>query len=367
MEPFKNRIGPHAVAQITQLVAGEWDPHGFERRALAGLDALELKDRVIHVADALRASLPADYPTALGQILAGLPESPDHTNELTERFELWPLCTFVERHGLAHPDLSLDAMPALTALWSCEFAIRPYFQADPEHVLRRLASWVDHDNVHVRRLVSEGSRPRLPWGIRLQHRIDHPERMLPLLERLRDDPEEYVRRSVANHLNDIAKDHEDLVLDVAADWLRDAPAPRRKLVKHALRTHIKAGNPRAYGLIGLQPFVGTVQTALSPAGIAVGEAVHLDVTLTSSAKRNQRVRLDYGVHHLRKNGSRTAKVFHWTERTVKPGETLVLRKSHTVAKVSTRALYAGQQALDLRVNGEPTEAWPFDLDLRSQR
>ncbi|MCB9677131.1 MAG: DNA alkylation repair protein [Alphaproteobacteria bacterium] len=361
MEPFKNRIGPAAVAQIARLVPGDWDRAGFTHHATTGLAALELKDRVAHIADALHATLPWDYPTAVGRILDGLPPMPEHTDRLTDAFELWPLTAFVERHGLAHPDVSLAAMPALTGHWSCEFAIRPYFRDDPEGVAKRLEGWAEHPNAHVRRLVSEGTRPRLPWGIRLQDRIERPQRMLPLLERLRDDPSEYVRRSVANHLNDIAKDHPDLLVEIAGSWLRDAPATRRKLVKHALRTQIKACDPRAYGLIGLRPFEGTVRIAVSPGSVAVGEAVTLTAELVSTAKRAQRVRLDYAVHHLRKNGGRTPKVFHWTERTVKPGETLTMAKAHPMREVSTRRYYPGAQAIDLRVNGEATEALGFTL------
>jgi len=254
-------------------------------------------------------------------------------------------------------------METLTQYWSCEFAIRPYFAAEPDAVLTRLRRWVTHPNVHIRRLVSEGSRPRLPWGIRLQHRIAHPETMLPLLEALRDDPEEYVRRSVANHLNDIAKDHPDLVIRTAKAWLTDAPPTRIKLIKHALRTQIKAGDTRAYALIGLQPFAGSVQVVRSPERIAVGEAVTLSVTLQSQSDAPQRIRLDLGLHFRLKNESLSTKVFHWTERTLKPGEVMTLEKVYTVRKVSTRRLYPGEQAIDLRVNGAATPATPFFLDV----
>ncbi len=367
-EPFKNRIDTGAIERIAALVPGSWDRTGFVRAASADLADLELKDRVNQVADALRAALPDDFPTALEQILAGLPEAPVDTDSLTDAFELWPLCSFVERHGLDHPAASLAAMPRLTPHWSCEFAIRPFYRDDPDHVHQWLDRWVTHDNVHVRRLVSEGTRPRLPWGIRLDNRIADPERMRPLLEQLRDDPSEYVRRSVANHLNDIAKDHPAALVELARDWLTDVPArhekTREKLVRHALRTQIKAGDPAAFALIGLHPFEGTVQLEVSPRQVVVGEPLDLSVTLTSTAEQPQRVRLDYGVHYLRKNGSHSAKVFKLAERTIPPGHSVLVERTHRTRIVTTRRLYAGQQRIDVRVNGvaTPTVDWTLHLE-----
>ncbi len=361
MAAFKYKIDAGAVARIAGRVPGDWDREGFRRAALDGLDALELKGRVAQVADALRAALPGPYPAALRQLLAGVPEAPPPGSGLTEDWSYWPLCTFVERHGLGHPGPSLDAMERLTPHWSCEFALRPYFAADPQGVYARLERWVAHPSVHLRRLVSEGTRPRLPWGARLRHRVRHPELLLPLLERLRDDPEDYVRRSVANHLNDIAKDHPELLLRVAAGWSQGAPPARQRLLKHALRTLLKAGDPRAYALIGLRPFEGTIRVERSPARVAVGEVITLRATLCSRSEHPQRLRLDLGVHFRLKSGALSPRVFRWTERSIQPGEVLTLRKDYALRRVSTRRLYPGAQAIDLRVNGVATEALPFSI------
>lgn len=358
IEPFKNQIDARAVAHITRFVGGDWDRDAFTGEALDGLDALELKARVVHVADALRRHLAPDWPTALAQVVSALPEAPTETDELTTAMGLWPVLTLVERHGLDTPDASLSALERLTPFWSAEFAVRPYFRDDPEGMVQWVDRWSRHDNVHVRRLASEGSRPRLPWGIRLQCRIDTPKALVPSLERLRDDPSEYVRRSVANHLNDIAKDHPDVVLEVAQAWL-PGPKTREKLVRHALRTQIKACDPRAYTLLGLEPFGGQATFTCATDHLYVGEALALEVTLESPVE--QRVRLDLGLHFLKKNGTRTPKVFHWSERTLKPGKPLTLRKSFKVAKVSTRVYHPGEQGIDLRINGVPTPLQPFVL------
>lgn len=362
MEPFKNHVNPEVVRELAGRIPGTWDQAVFLEHALTGLESLELKARVVQVADALHAALPGPFPAAVARIVAGLGPDPRSTDRLTADWGAWAFCTFVERHGLAHPEPALDAMERLTCHFSCEFAIRPFFAADPERVAARVSRWTQHPNVHLRRLASEGTRPRLPWGIQLADRIERPERLLPVLEALRDDPEEYVRRSVANHLNDIAKDHPDWLLEVLSGWLENADKDRRRLVKHALRTLIKAGDPRSYALVGLAPFVGTVAFEPSPPRIRVGEALTLQARLTSTSRQPQRVRLDLGLHLLKKRGDRSVKVFHWTERTLAPGETITVPKAFPIKPVSTRVLYYGEQAIDLRINGVSTQVSPFVLD-----
>ena len=363
MEPFKNHVNPAVVQELAGRIPGTWDRAAFLSLALTGLEALELKARVQHVADALHATLPGPFPTAVAQIVAGLGPDPTHTDRLTADWGVWAFNTFVERHGLAHPEAALDAMERLTCHFSCEFAIRPYFAADPDGVSARVARWTRHPNVHLRRLASEGTRPRLPWGIQLADRIERPERLLPVLEVLRDDPEAYVRRSVANHLNDIAKDHPDWLIDVLGGWLEGADTERRRLVKHALRTQIKAGDGGAYRLVGLEPFVGTATLACEQGGIRVGEALSLRAEVVSTHDRPQRIRLDLGLHLRKKRGNTTVKVFHWTERTLAPGEVLVIDKRFPIQPVTTRVFHAGDQAIDLRVNGVETPRIAFSLDV----
>lgn len=341
-------------------MGGTWDRDAFRREATAGLDALELKARVVHVADALRRQLAPEWPDALAQVLSSMPAEPTTTDGLTDAMGLWSVLTLVERHGLAHPELSLDALGRLTPFWSAEFAVRPYFEADPTGMLAWLERWSVDDNVHRRRLASEGSRPRLPWGIRLGCRIADPLAVVPVLTRLRDDPSEYVRRSVANHLNDIAKDHPDHVLTLARDWLPGSPQTL-KLVRHALRTQIKQGEPAVYRLLGLEPFAGTVRFEVGTDSVTVGDVLPLRVEL--EAEQDQRVRVDFALHHRRANGTLSPKVFHWTERTVEAGIPLVLEKNYALRKVTTRRLYAGGHAVDVRINGERVEPISFTVVL----
>lgn len=358
MEALKERIDADAVRSLALYVPAP-ARDGFLRHALDGLDALELKARVIQVADALREALPEDWPSAIGYVLDQLPPAPTHTDALTAGMPLWPLLTLVERHGLDHPDLSLEALARLTPHWTAEYAVRPYFQADPEAMRTWVDRWSLSEDVHVRRLASEGSRPRLPWGIRLHCRIDDPQALLPCLERLLDDPSEYVRRSVANHLNDLAKDHPDLVLQIARDW--SAPG-RERLIRHGLRTLLKEGHPEALSAIGLRPFAGSVEVLPPSPTVVLGASLSLQVRLCSET--TQRVRLDYAVHHRRQDGSLHPKVFTWSERTLKAGQTVELIREHPFVPRSVRRLHPGLQRVDVRVNG--VVHGPFDVELLPQ-
>lgn len=349
------------MRQLASRIPGDWDREAFVTRAIAGLEELELKARVVHITEALHQVLPASFPEAVALVEQGVDGPRSDTDSLVDDWGCWVLCTFVERYGLAHPQRALDAMERLTSHFSCEFALRPYFQADPGGVTARVERWARSDDPHLRRLASEGTRPRLPWGIRLHDRIEHPERLLPVLQALRDDPSQYVRRSVANHLNDIAKDHRDLVVEIGREWMRDAPPDRVRLVRHALRTHIKAGDPRAYEVIGLRPFDGSVHVELSEPQLVLGQALEIRVELILS--RPQRLRLDLGIHHQRKDGSFGLKVFHWTERTLEQGTHSLVRKQR-IRRVSTRAFYPGEQGFDLRINGEAGEVIAFFVEER---
>jgi 3-methyladenine DNA glycosylase AlkC len=220
---------------------------------------------------------------------------------------------FVARRGLATPDRALQVLHALTQRFTAEFAIRPFIVQHPALVFATLQRWTQDPSDHVRRLVSEGSRPRLPWGLQLKALVADPSPTLPLLRALQDDPSEYVRRSVANHLNDIAKDHPALV----ADWLRthlpDAPPARRTLLRHASRTLIKAGDRRCWPPGGWTSPSRARPRWRCPAAAAGGRVLRAALSLQSGAARPQKLAVDYAVHHVKADGRLTAKVFKgWT-------------------------------------------------------
>jgi 3-methyladenine DNA glycosylase AlkC len=228
--------------------------------------------------------------------------------------------------------------------------------------LATLARWRSDPSAHVRRLVSEGSRPRLPWGLRIQRLVADPSPTLPLLGHLQDDTSDYVRRSVANHLNDIAKDHPGVVADWLRDHLPDAPPERRALLRHASRTLVKQGDARVLQAWGLgQALRGEARLSLSPRRVAVGGKLELALELVSSSARPQPLAIDYVVHHVKANGSTSPKVFKGWKRTLAPRECCRLLKSHSLRPVSTRVLYPGEHRVDVQVNGKVVASASFRL------
>lgn len=372
-EPFKNLIHAGTVDAAARHLARttpEFDARRFRRLASQGLEGLEFKARARHLCSALEDTLPADFAANCDAIEAAL--APIRGNEaLSELYDrddglsgwvVWPLSEYVARRGLDSPKRALAALHAMTQRFSAEWALRPFIERHPELTFATLTRWTRDPSEHVRRLVSEGSRPRLPWGLQLRSLIADPSPTLPLLERLQDDPSEYVRRSVANHLNDIAKDHPGRVADWLEQHLPDAPAPRRALLRHASRTLIKRGDRRVLEAWGLgRPFAGEAALTVSPRRIALGEAVTLALTLHSRAKRAQRLVIDYAVHHVKANGGTAPKVFKGWNVTLAPGETRALEKRHALKPITTRTYHAGRHAVDVRINGKVCAEGAFIL------
>jgi 3-methyladenine DNA glycosylase AlkC len=374
-EPFKNLLNPALVREAGAALArqpGGFDARGFVRHAMRGLEALEMKARAMQIADALEATLPPRFADAAALIEAALaPAEPGEAMAAAQALDdglrgwiLWPVGEFVARRGLAEPDRALATLHALTQRFTAEFAIRPFIAQHPALVFDTLARWTHDPSHHVRRLVSEGSRPRLPWGLQLRALIRDPSPTLPLLRALQDDASAYVRRSVANHLNDIAKDHPALVAQWLHAHLPGAGAERRALLRHASRTLIKAGDPAVLEAWGLgAPFRGEAALTLEPAGIALGEAVTLRLTLRSTAARAQRLVVDYAVHHVRADGSTRPKVFKgWTPDLPARGE-LRLEKRHAVRPITTRRYFEGTHRIVVQVNGRAVAEAAFELAL----
>ena len=214
---------------------------------------------------------------------------------------------------VAQPRRSLRALHALTQRNTAEYAVRPFLIHHRDLTMATLTDWVDDPSPHVRRLVSEGTRPRLPWGVQLKHLVEDPRPCLPLLLRLMDDPSEYVRRSVANHLNDVSKDHPDVVVGWLQEHLPGATPTREATLRHAARTLVKQGDKRALRAFGLgRAFRGDATLALRPRRARVGDAVEVAVTVTSGATRPQDLVADYVVHHVKQGGSSRAKTLDVT-------------------------------------------------------
>jgi 3-methyladenine DNA glycosylase AlkC len=362
-EPFKNLLNPTLVRTAGDALARStpaFDRRAFERRALRGLDALEMKARAMQIADALEATLPADFDAACAAIEDALAPPIAVDGASAERdaagglagWIVWPLGEFVARRGLDEPERALQALHALTQRLTAEFAIRPLIVRHPRLVFDTLQRWTTDPSAHVRRLCSEGSRPRLPWGLRLHALVADPAPTLPILAALQDDASETVRRSVANHLNDIAKDHPALVVDWVHRHLGDASAERRALLAHASRTLVKQGHAPMLALWGAaQAFEGRCTLKVAPRSIAVGDSVTLNLSLRSTAAKAQSLLIDYAVHHVKANGTTSAKVFKGWKLTLAAGESRALTKQHSFKPVTTRRYHAGRHAIEVSING----------------
>ncbi|TNJ32681.1 DNA alkylation repair protein [Arenimonas terrae] len=371
-DAFKNLINPALVRACGEHLQRRWrdfDRRGFERLALRGLADLEMKARAMQIADALEATLPEDFDRAAGLIESAL--APAATGDSLDFRSTetglagwigWPLGEFLARRGQAEPERGLRALHALTQRFTGEFAIRPYLVNHFDLTLRTLSGWTGDRSAHVRRLVSEGSRPRLPWGLQIKALITDPTPTLPLLRALQDDGSEYVRRSVANHLNDIAKDHPGVVADWLETHLPDATPERRALLKHASRTLVKKGDGRVLAAWGLgAPFRGEATLAITPRRVAVGGAVALQLTLVSTSAKPQLLAIDYVVHHVKANGSTSPKVFKGWQLTLAPRETRALAKTHSLKPITTRVYYPGEHRVDVQANGKVVASASFVL------
>jgi 3-methyladenine DNA glycosylase AlkC len=357
-EPFKNLLNPSVVRDIGARLEARlpgFARRRFERSALDGLEGLEMKARAMQIATALEACLPSSFPDAAEAIEGAIGDG-------LAGWALWPVGEFVARRGLDTPDRALAVLHALTQRFTAEWAIRPFIVRHPALVFDTLQRWTADPSEHVRRLVSEGSRPRLPWGLQLRTLIADPSPTLPLLEALLDDPSDYVRRSVANHLNDIAKDHPHRVADWLERHLPDATAERRALLRHASRSLIKSGDARVLAAWGLgRPLRGTATLAVSPRRIALGEAVTLAVELSAASRRPQALVIDYAIHHVKANGSSSPKVFKGWTLALAGGETRALAKSHAVRPITTRRYFSGTHRVELMVNGRVEATAAFEL------
>ncbi|NUP02565.1 MAG: DNA alkylation repair protein [Nonomuraea sp.] len=351
-QPLKNMINASSVAVLAGGLAEVWPafPRArFTGRALSGLDPLELKDRVRHVATAIHEALPSPYPRAAELVRA-----------CAERGELdmwsgWPLTEHTAVHGVGHLEEAMTTVAAITPYATGEFAVRPFLDRYRDDALAIMHGWAESPDEHLRRLASEGSRPRLPWATRVGWLMT-PGPTLPLLDRLRDDPSEYVRRSVANHVNDLAKDHPETALALLARWRADGGSHVERVVRHAVRGLLRAGHPEALELLGATPGSGSAGAlTLDSATVAVGAKLTFTVTVTADAPGP--LLLKYAV---RRPGSR--RVFHLGQReAATPGTTFTVRKSHSFRPVTTRNEPPGPRELDVIVNGRTAATTAFTL------
>ncbi len=339
---------PDSIDLLAQVIRKQYPPFDYKlfRKLVfnAQWGKLELKARMHHVSDCLHTCLPDDYISALVVLVKAAPE--------VKGFEGMVLPDYVEKYGMDHWEESLNALGHFTRFSSSEFAIRPFLDKDPDQVMKYMMIWAESKHENVRRLASEGCRPRLPWAMILPKFIVDPGPVLEVLEKLKDDPSLFVRKSVANNLNDISKDHPDLVLEVAVRWYGYSDRTNW-IIKHGLRTLLKKGNPRALTLFGLSnaEHLDVMNFRLNRNKIKYGESLDFSFYLQNSNDEAKKVRLEYVITLARAAGKFYEKVFQIAERELQTGKTFFKRR-YSFIDMTTRKHYPGKHSISIVVNGE---------------
>lgn len=363
-EPLKNLIHPRLVTEMADRLAKQsagFDRETFLACALTGLEHLELMQRAALVRDALIETLPRDYCEAARLLGAALP---DEREDGLRGWALLPVNQFIALKGLDHFDTSLALLKKLTPHFTAEFGIRPFIDADQDRALATIGAWTADQDHHVRRLASEGTRPRLPWAMRLPALVRDPAPILSLLTALIDDPEEYVRRSVANSLNDIAKDHPGLVAAFVGHHITGASPDRKRLLKHASRTLLKQGHSQALANFGFAAATDiSAELTISTPDVRFGDHAAFSLLIGNTSGDPQNLMIDYAVHHRKANGLLTPKVFKWKSLVLAPGETARLEKNHPIRPITTRVYYPGAHRIEIQINGQPVAAGEFMLSM----
>jgi len=361
MEPLKEMFNPAYFAKLARVIKIVYPTFGASRfldEVTKSLTTQSLNERMRHAASLLPAFLPASYPKAVGILKGVVPQMPPGYTNL-----LFP--EYVAMHGQNHFEESLRALHYFTSFGSSEFAIRVFLKNDLERTLPFMYRWAEDNNEHVRRLASEGTRPRLPWSFKLEAFVNKPQLAEPILSTLRADEALYVRKSVANHLNDISKDSPDYALTLIRKW--DLTHPHTSwIVKRGCRSLLKQGDKQSMRVFGFsgKPKVVIKALKLDKREIRLNETLSFSVSIQSAAQAAQKLMIDYRIYFQKKTGKALPKVFKWKELTIHHHDTLLLTKRQRFQDFTTRKHYPGRHRLEVLVNGEVMAHKDFHLMIK---
>ena len=315
----------------------------------------ELKARVRIITNTLHDHLPENYEKSLSVLIPA-------SKKINWGYFGIFFPDYVECYGLNSWTSSMKALKEFTKSSSGEFAIRPFIEQDQDRAFKELLKWSKDKNHHVRRLSSEGCRPRLPWGRKLKELVKDPSPILEILENLKDDPELYVRKSVANNINDISKDHPEIVLDIAKKWIGKSERTDW-IIKHGLRTLLKKGNKRALKIFGHHETKGLEINSLklSVKNLNIGDKLNFSFKVKNSNEKALNVRLEYAIYYVKKNGVHSKKVFQISKATILKG-THSFSKSQSFKNFTTRKHYPGKHKLGVLINGQEMAIVSFVLN-----
>lgn len=341
---------------LSQVIDDEWENKEFSQRGR-------------HISTSMKNFLPADYKEAIAKILElinHVKETPYWKSVRETSFglslEYGFLAGFVEQYGLDEYETSVNAIEEITRFTSCEFAVRPFIIKYPDKMMKQMLVWSQHDHWAVRRLASEGCRPRLPWAMALPDLKKNPAPILPVLENLKNDAFEIVRKSVANNLNDIAKDHPQTVIDLARKWQGESKNTDR-LIKHGCRTLLKQGHTEALALFGWH----TVQHVciqdfqiLTPE-VPIGTSLEFSFKLMNNHNEKVKIRLEYGLYYQKANGTLSRKVCKISEKEYAANSVTSITRKHSFRVITTRIFHPGLHQVSIIINGNELDKQGFEL------
>ncbi len=357
-EPLKNLYTPQLLQTLADLLHKQHKAFNSKKFLQTVFDAewsnRELKQRMRHITHAINQHLQVPYTQQI-EILSSIAHH--FTGFIAIVFP-----DFVEVYGLDEPDISIPALELFTQYSSSEFAVRPFIIRHEKRMVKQHLKWAKHPNHHVRRLASEGIRPRLPWAMALPAFKKDPSAILPILELLKHDDSEYVRRSVANNLNDISKDHPEVVLDIINKWKGLSPETDR-IVKHAARGLLKQGHTEALQSFGLNHKIKTTvsDVQLSKKNIRINDKIDFSFSVVLNEKTAHTIRLEYRIYFIKANGKPSGKIFQIGTYTLQPKQTLSIKRTHAFADLTTRKHYPGVHRLSIVVNGQEYSEVLFTL------
>jgi 3-methyladenine DNA glycosylase AlkC len=348
-------IGAHTALALTSAIhtASADRPLPALHAASGALGPLALRERADLLRDALLSDLDGTYDDLAAVIRRAAASGVHFSGWL-----IWPVTSAIASRAIedgrdAAFDDALVMLASLTSRLTSEFAIRALLRHDLARALSVIeSSWVVSDDVDVRRLASEGTRPYLPWATRVPGLMRKPKATVPILTALYRDESDYVRRSVANHLNDLSRDHADLVVDTARAWLAAPDENTAQLVRRALRTLVKRGDPGALALLGFRPAaLDVTDLEMDRHEVAIGDSIGFSAHITNVGDETARLSIDYVIHHRKADGQTTVKTFKLAVRTVAPGQTIQVAETHSFRVITTRTYHPGTHAIELLVNG----------------
>lgn len=356
------------VNKLASNISRVWP--SFKQRSfidtiIPNLSKLSFGDRCSLITKTLHSNLPEDFQTAVQILIDALgPEAVADSLSGFDGFIVMPQCLFVSRYGMDYFDVSINALYEMTKRFTAEGDIRPFIEKYPEKTMAFLHRITNDINPYARRLASEGTRPRLPLCQRLPQFQKNPGPVLELLDKLKSDPNLMVRRSVANNLNDIAKDNPDIVVETLENWKQEDPGKEMMwIISHSLRSIIKQGHPGALRLLGYKTDVEIIVSDIdiTNKNPAIGEEITFSFTITSAENKPCKLMIDYTVYYMKANGKQTPKVFKAAKKTIAPGQSISIKKKHSFIQRSTRVHYPGKHSIEVQINGGKYAKLDFEL------